>query len=147
MSGMTAPADASDQGPRTFSSAVSICFSKYATFSGRAPRSEFWYFALFSLIVGIAAVIGDIAISISAQTPVRIVDPIVDLVLLLPTLSVQVRRLHDLDRTGWCWWFGLLPVIGWIVILVWDCTRGTAGSNRFGPDPLAGQLLPGFAVT
>ncbi|MBV9757922.1 MAG: DUF805 domain-containing protein [Alphaproteobacteria bacterium] len=137
---MTAPADASDQGPRTFSSAVSICFSKYATFGGRAPRSEYWYFALFNLVVMIAAEIVDFA------SGVAIVSTIAGLVLFLPGLSVHIRRLHDIDRSGWWWWILLIPLVGAIIMLVWVCTRGTTGPNRFGADPLAGEVVPRYAA-
>jgi uncharacterized membrane protein YhaH (DUF805 family) len=57
---------------------------------------------------------------------------------LLPGISVTVRRLHDTDRSGWWYWIGLIPLVGAILLLIWFCTRGTDGANRFGPDPLSG---------
>jgi len=58
----------------------------------------------------------------------------------LPAISVIVRRLHDTDRSGWWYWIGLIPLVGAILLLVWFCTRGTSGPNRFGPDPLSGMV-------
>ena len=117
----------------SFSEAVRTCFSKYATFSGRAPRSEFWFFILFGIIV---QVVGEI---IDKATDSLIVGAIIALVLLLPTIAVSVRRLHDIDRTGW-WYLLVFTVILWILLLVWYCMRGTVGANRYGPDPLAGAI-------
>jgi uncharacterized membrane protein YhaH (DUF805 family) len=116
-----------------FSEAVRTCFSKYATFSGRAPRSEFWFFILFGVIVQLVGEIIDKA----SDSP--IVGAIIALVLLLPTIAVSVRRLHDIDRTGW-WYLLVFTVILWILLLVWYCMRGTVGPNRYGPDPLAGAI-------
>ncbi len=102
-------------------------------FTGRAARSEFWYWALFSILASIAGELIDLALFTSSTfTPVQ---TLVNLALFLPGLAVSVRRLHDLDRTGW-WLLLIFTVIGIIVLLVWDCMRGTVGPNRFGPDPL-----------
>jgi uncharacterized membrane protein YhaH (DUF805 family) len=114
-----------------FSEAVRTCFAKYAEFSGRAPRSEFWFFWLFSII---ADLVGEV---IDKARGTIIVGVIIALVLLLPTIAVSVRRLHDIDRTGWWYLLVFVPIIGWIVLLVWYCTRGSVGPNRYGPDPLA----------
>ena len=67
------------------------------------------------------------------------VNSLVSLALFLPGLAVGARRLHDLDRTGWWLLLYLLPLIGWLVLLVFFVLRGTEGSNRFGPDPLGGS--------
>ncbi|MDE1993384.1 MAG: DUF805 domain-containing protein [Rhizobiaceae bacterium] len=105
---------------------------KYATFSGRATRSQFWIFTLiFFIAICIAAVL-----DVSLGTTVSgggIISTIVSLVHLLPAISVYVRRLHDTDRSGWWYWFNLVPIVGPIVMLVFLCTRSTAGANRFGP--------------
>ncbi len=60
------------------------------------------------------------------------------LIMFLPSISVAVRRLHDTDRSGWWWWLWLIPLIGWIILIIWYATVGTDGPNRFGPDPLEG---------
>lgn len=117
--------------PRTFGNAVSICFSKYATFRGRAPRAEYWWFSLFNLLI----VIGLRVIAAGLDLPAfKIAIGLAYLVFFLPGISVTVRRLHDVDRSGWWFWITLVPLIGSILLLVWFCTRGTIGPNRFGPE-------------
>ena len=117
-----------------FTQAITSGFQKYVNFSGRAARSEFWFWTLFVFSRQSAAAIIDMARSGSAASPVH---SLVSLALFLPGLAVSVRRLHDLDRTGW-WLLLVFTVIGVILLLIWDCMRGTGGPNRFGPDPLAG---------
>ena len=116
-----------------FGQAIASGFKKYVDFTGRAARSEFWYWTLFAFLVQCAGAIVDGAMG-SAASPVQ---SIVGLALLLPGLAVSARRLHDLDRTAW-WLLLILTGIGVILLIIWDCMRGTQGPNRFGPDPLAG---------
>jgi len=117
-----------------FVTAIKTCFGKYATFSGRAVRSEFWYFTLFNWLFQLPLMIFDEALG----TPFAIITM---LVLLLPGVAVAVRRLHDTDRSGWWYLILLIPLIGVILFIVWACSKGTAGPNRFGDDPLdAGAL-------
>ena len=109
---------------------------KYAVFSGRARRTEFWYFVLFNIIVTIVlSVIDRLIGTFSGATNLGILSGIYSLAVLIPTLAVAVRRLHDTDRTGWWILIGLIPLIGTIVLLVFYLTPGTPGSNRYGPDP------------
>jgi uncharacterized membrane protein YhaH (DUF805 family) len=75
-----------------------------------------------------------------------LVAPLISLALLLPDVAVSIRRLHDLDRSGW-WLLICFTGIGIIVLLVWDCMRGTLGPNRFGPDPIAPPALPAAVQT
>lgn len=121
-----------------FIQAIQSGFRHYVDFNGRASRSEFWYWMLFSTLVQIVVDI----LSGSAQFPLALVAT---LVLLLPGLAVGARRLHDIDRTGWWQLLWLVPLIGWIVLIVWACTKGTAVGNRFGADPLAPTLAPAGA--
>ena len=117
-----------------FIQAVSHCFHNYVSGAGRAARSEYWYFALFSVISSIGAAIIDAALfPLNDNGPLGMV---VSLALFLPSIAVGVRRLHDLDRTGW-WMLVSLTGIGIILLLIWGCLRGTPGPNRFGLDPLA----------
>ena len=103
--------------------------SKYAQFSGRAGRAEYWYFAGFTiLVIGAATAVDEV---IGHQ----LVGPLAVLVLLLPNVAVTVRRLHDIDRTGWWDLVNLVPVIGWLTVLVFTLQRGTSQDNRFGPVP------------
>ena len=125
-----------------FGEAVSTCFRKYATFQGRARRSEFWFYYLFISIVNVVlAIIVSIATSGGSSSngfaiTVEIVFGLWALAILLPTLSVMVRRLHDADHSGWWWWINLV-CFGWIVLLIFWVSEGTRGANRFGPDPKA----------
>jgi uncharacterized membrane protein YhaH (DUF805 family) len=120
-----------------FGEAISSGFSNYVTFSGRASRSEYWFWTLFATLVSGAA--GIIDAGIAASTGYSPFSTIVSVALFLPGLAVSARRLHDLDRTAW-WLLILLTIIGAILLLVWDCMKGTDGPNRFGPDPLAGRF-------
>ena len=120
-----------------FGQAISTGFSNYVNFSGRACRSEYWYWILFIVIADIVTGIIDAALGI------QLVTSIFGLVTLLPSLAIAIRRLHDLDRTGWWILLGLIPLIGWIILLIWYVTKGTDGPNRFGPDPLATLAIPG----
>jgi uncharacterized membrane protein YhaH (DUF805 family) len=121
-----------------FQDAIRSGFRNYVTFSGRASRSEYWYWVLFAMLVAIAGSIIDHTIFPFASTGP--IEGLTSLVLFLPGLAVSMRRLHDIDRTGW-WWLIAFTVIGIILLLVWACTRGTAGANRYGPDPLAGAAI------
>jgi uncharacterized membrane protein YhaH (DUF805 family) len=117
----------------TFQQAVKSCFSKYVTFSGRATRSEYWYWVFFATLGSIVALIIDTAVlgfDPSGATPIT---SIFDLVIALPGIAVGARRMHDMDRTAW-WLLLTLTGIGAIVLLIWFCFRGTEGPNRFGPD-------------
>lgn len=141
-----------------FGEAISTCFSKYATFQGRARRSEFWFFYLFMAIVngvlggilGVALATGTTGVVVDEKTgeitstanaslngfaiTMIVIVSIWVLATFLPMLGVQVRRLHDANHSGWWWWINLV-CFGWIVLLVFWITEGTRGPNRFGPDP------------
>jgi len=119
-----------------FQQAIQSGFRNYVTFSGRAPRSEFWYWVLFEILVSIVASILDVAVF--ALSDISPLNAVASILLFLPSLAVSVRRLHDIDRTGW-WVLISLTVIGIVLLIIWNCLRGTIGPNRFGPDPLAGK--------
>jgi uncharacterized membrane protein YhaH (DUF805 family) len=109
---------------------------KYAVFSGRARRMEFWYFVLFNLVVYIVLSLIDTLLgTYNIVSGVGLLSGIYSLAVLIPTLALWVRRLHDIDRTGWWLLINLIPLIGTIVLLVFALTPGTPGSNRYGPDP------------
>lgn len=116
-----------------FQQAIASGFQNYATFAGRAARSEYWYWTLFAILVGAVAAILDAAFF--PDLDARPLHSLASLALFLPGLAVSVRRLHDIDRTGW-WMLIVLTVIGLILLLVWFCLRGTPGPNRYGADPL-----------
>lgn len=104
-----------------FMESVKTCLQKYIDFNGRASRSEYWWFVLLTILLSFIPVIGWI----------------LRLVLLLPSLAVQVRRLHDMERSAW-WLLLLVPpitVIGVFVLLIMSIFPGTPGYNRYGPSP------------
>ncbi len=124
-----------------FQQAVRTVLSNYATFNGRARRAEYWWWVLFCVLGNLVFGILDGAIfgrsmmgHMDGNGPLTAVF---SLLTLLPSIAVGARRLHDINRSGWWLLLVFVPVIGWIVLLVWDCTKGTTGDNRFGPDPLA----------
>jgi uncharacterized membrane protein YhaH (DUF805 family) len=115
----------------TFTQAISSGFSNYINFTGRASRSAFWYWALFGLLVGIVADIVDYSMDTG-----YLIGQLWGLAMLLPNLAVGARRLHDTNRSGFWLFIGLVPLIGWILLVVWWCMKGTSGSNQYGADPL-----------
>ena len=109
---------------------------KYAVFSGRARRMEYWYFFLFSLIISIVlAVVDGVTGSYSAAAGVGLLGGIYALAVLIPGLAVSVRRLHDTGRSGWWLLIALIPVIGAIVLLVFMVLEGKPGTNQYGSNP------------
>ena len=105
---------------------------KYVAFSGRARRTEYWMFSLFNfialiLLAGIDGVLG--------TTPLFYL--VYALGVLLPSLAVSIRRLHDTNRSGWWLLISLIPLVGPIVLLVFLCLEGEKQDNRFGVDPKA----------
>ena len=131
-----------------FGEAIASGFSKYVNFSGRAIRSEYWYWVLFVILAEIVTSIIDYVIGAQITTGLvigaQITSGLFGLATFLPSLAVAIRRLHDIDRTGWWIFLVLIPLIGAIVLIVWYCTKGTPGPNQFGPDPLSGfgQISP-----
>lgn len=125
-----------------FGEAVSNGFRNYATFSGRAARSEYWYWVLFNVIVSAVTTIIDMFVFPTSE--VAPVNTIAMLALLLPSIAVLARRVHDIDRTAW-WLLLLLTVIGGLVLFVFSLIKGTHGPNQYGPDPLGGA--PALAGT
>ncbi|MHA4779499.1 DUF805 domain-containing protein [Streptomyces sp. MSC1_001] len=104
-------------------------FKKYAVFSGRARRKEFWMFQLISLIVSIILYGIDLAIGMP------LLGSLYALAILLPALGLFVRRLHDTDRSGWWILIGLVPLVGSIVLIVFACLGGDQRENAHGPNP------------
>lgn len=140
----------------TFSESIKTCLSKFVTWQGRASRSEYWYFVLFAVICYAVSVVIDRALGLTFMMANPIsgeqqsmgygyVYCLTALVLLLPSLSAMVRRLHDTNRSGWWYWIALIPLIGIILLIVWFCSRGTVGNNNYGSDPLGGELGDTFA--
>jgi len=99
------------------------CIKKYAVFSGRARRQEFWIFFLASFVVG--CVVGWIPV----------IGWLISLALFVPSLAVSARRLHDTDRSALLLLLGFIPLAGLIILIVFWVQEGTAGQNKYGPDP------------
>ena len=114
----------------SFEKAIRTCLQlKYFQFDGRASRSEYWWFFLFSLIVLQVAAVLD------AVTGLFIFYLTAALVLMIPTLSVRVRRFHDFDRSGWWILIILIPFIGSLVVLIWTVSEGNPFPNQYGTIP------------
>ena len=110
--------------------AVKSVFTQYATFSGRARRSEYWYFTLFTMIVSaILGVIGE------ALPMLAFLDTIYSIATLVPGLAVTWRRLHDIGKGGGWYFLLFIPLVGWIFLLVWLCRDSQPGENAYGPNP------------
>jgi uncharacterized membrane protein YhaH (DUF805 family) len=109
---------------------------KYAVFGGRSRRKEYWFFVLFVVVISTVLTIVDGLIgAYDRSTGVGLLSAIFSLAILIPSISVSVRRLHDIDRTGWWVLISLVPLVGWIVLLVFHVQGGTPGTNRYGPNP------------
>lgn len=112
---------------------------KYATFGGRAPRAEYWSFWLFSVLVVSGLSIADVLI-FGTESFMRgnlgLFGGLGALALALPSFAVQVRRLHDRDKSGWFILVGLIPLLGGLILFWFNIQRGTKGTNTYGEDPL-----------
>ena len=117
----------------SFVDAIKSVFTQYVGFSGRARRSEFWYFYLFTILLSIVASIVQRAMTNSTN---GIVTTIIGLAIILPSLAVAVRRLHDTSRSGWWLLIGLIPVVGTIILIVF-WVQDSHGDNQYGPSPKA----------
>jgi uncharacterized membrane protein YhaH (DUF805 family) len=115
------------------------CLKNYVGFSGRARRKEFWMFFLFNFIFSIAAAIIDQIIF--RDSNLRLFSSLYSLAVLLPSLAVDVRRLHDTNRSGFWVFLALIPLVGAIILIVWFATEGQRSENKYGPDPKAQEAI------
>ena len=106
------------------------CWQKFAEFNGRARRTEYWMFSLFNFMAGILVALADGVLGTAGMLGL-----IFNLAVLVPSLAVTARRLHDTDRSGWMMLIALIPLVGPIVLLVFMCLDSKPGENRFGPNP------------
>lgn len=123
-----------------FVEAIKSAFANYANFNGRASRSEYWWFFLFTVLVNLAL---EVANGPMDDPPLvgALVGAAISLAILVPSLAVAARRLHDVNRSGW-WQLISLTIIGIIPLLYWLIKKGTDGPNRFGEDRLATSAAP-----
>lgn len=128
----------------TFTQSIKSVFSKYATFTGRASRSEYWYFTLFNIIASTLLLLLGIAIGAATGGSDGVPGGLIvgyilyiiyGLGVLIPSLAVAVRRLHDTNNSGWLILLGLIPCVGGIVLLVFMILQGTNGENKYGDIP------------
>jgi uncharacterized membrane protein YhaH (DUF805 family) len=112
-----------------FMTAVKHVFANYANFSGRARRSEYWWFYLFNIIVNAVASVVDGAIGMPILAIVAFLG------LIIPGIAVSVRRMHDIGKSGWWLFIVLIPLVGIILLIYWFVQRGTVGPNEYGEDP------------
>jgi uncharacterized membrane protein YhaH (DUF805 family) len=111
-------------------------WKKYAVFSGRATRKEYWYFLLVNILVSIALMVVDLLLGTFDTTlSMGLFGGIYSLAVLIPSIAVSLRRLHDIDRSGWWLLIGLIPFIGTIVLLVFMAQDSRPSENRYGSNP------------
>jgi len=115
-----------------FQTSIKTCFNKYAVFSGRASRSEFWFFVLFGFLGGIITAIIDVMILGFPAEKNGPINLIFSIALIIPSISVTARRLHDINKSGW-WQLLWLTIIGGILLIIWNATEGESKKNKFGP--------------
>jgi len=109
---------------------------KYACFSGRARRQEYWMFVLFNIIAStILKFIAGALISMTGLAVLAIIPLLYSLAVLIPGFAVLIRRLHDIGKSGWWWLIAFIPLFGWIVLLVFLCLDSQPGDNQYGPNP------------
>jgi uncharacterized membrane protein YhaH (DUF805 family) len=112
---------------------------KYAVFSRRARRKEFWMFFFINLLISVVLIAIDSLIgTFSPQTGFGLLQGLYSLAVLIPSIAVTVRRLHDTGRTGWWILISLVPFVGGIVLLIFMLLDSQAGVNQYGPNPKAG---------
>jgi uncharacterized membrane protein YhaH (DUF805 family) len=113
-----------------------VVFENYVNFNGRARRSEYWWFTLMNTLIVILATILDSTLGLNFEPlPYGYIYFLYLLAIILPSLAVAVRRLHDVGKSGWFYFIVLIPLIGAIWLLVLFCTEGDSGENEYGADP------------
>ena len=115
-----------------FTESVKTVYSKYATFSGRATRSEYWWFVLFLYATILCVVLLGVATGI--DKPFLALIGIFVAISFIPIVALRVRRLHDIGKSGWWIFLGLVPYIGEIILFIFS-VMGSDGENEYGPDP------------
>ena len=113
-----------------FQTSIKTCFKKYAEFSRRASRSEFWWFALFCGLAGIVTTFLDVVVLGYTWEQYGPINTIAQLGVFIPSLSVGARRLHDTNRSGW-WQLLILTIVGYIPLIIWLASEGKKKKNKF----------------
>ena len=109
---------------------------KYTVFGGRAGRPEYWYFVLFNVAASlILEFLDGLFGTFSNSARIGLLGSLYSLAVLCPTIGVGMRRLHDINRSGWWLLIGFIPIVGWIVLIVWAATGSDPGQNQYGSGP------------
>ena len=111
---------------------LNVILNHYADFNGRARRSEYWYFTLVNVCISLVL---SLLQQITGWNLFAVLSGLVSLALLVPGLGLAWRRLHDIGKSGTNWFWVFLPIVGWIMLLVWLIRDGERGPNQYGPDP------------
>ena len=125
-------------------------FNKYATFTGRARRSEFWWFSICYYVIVfifnfaqlgmlVQVMTGEMAYTDPSYTIMLMASVVVGLGLFLPALAVTVRRLHDIGKSGWNILWSAIPIVGLIIVLAWMCQDADVVANKYGESPKYGN--------
>jgi uncharacterized membrane protein YhaH (DUF805 family) len=109
----------------SFGDSIKTCFTKYVVFQGRASRPEYWWFLLSYVVLYV----------VFAALRMPAIYGLIGLVYFIPLISAAVRRLHDTGRSGWWYLIGLVPLVGWIILIVFLASQGEAGQNAYGAPP------------
>ena len=137
----TESAGANNRGGKTVNWYLEV-LKKYAVFDGRARRKEYWMFILFNIIItAVLALIDSLIGTVIRQAGFGLLQGLYDLAVLIPSIAVTVRRLHDTGRTGWWILIGLIPVIGGIVLLIFMLLDSEPGANQYGPNPKTEEAI------
>ena len=121
-----------------FTEAVESFFKKYVIFIGRSSRSEYWYATLFIFMLGFG--VSFIEVYLYPNTEELVLLPILNLFVFLPSLAITVRRLHDINKSGW-WYLIALTIIGFIPVIYWLCKAGDERDNNYGSNPLRKTIV------
>ena len=114
-----------------FGQSISSCMGKYGTFSGRASRSEYWWFYLFTILMSWGSTIVGAAMFTFGDPMVDILPGIVSLVFFIPAIAAGSRRLHDIGKSGWWQLLFIIPIIGWILLIVWLATNTKPEGDKY----------------
>ncbi|MDJ1006542.1 MAG: DUF805 domain-containing protein [Paracoccaceae bacterium] len=131
----------------SFMGAVQSAFANFFTLSGRASRSEYWYFFLFCFVGSFLLGLVDGIVFGTSMNGLAPISTIFSLLVVIPGIALGFRRLHDIDKSGWWLLLNFVPVIGWLVLIYFLVKKGTEGANSYGLDPLGGGATAGFGAT
>jgi uncharacterized membrane protein YhaH (DUF805 family) len=110
-------------------------WKNYVTFTGRSRRKAYWMFVLFNIIAAVLAGVIDNVLGLAGKDGYGLISGLYSLAVFIPGLALAIRRLHDTGRTGWWMLLGLIPLFGWIILLIFFVTNSQPGSNPYGPNP------------